>query len=311
MEKVFLHIGIMKTATTFFQEVIFPRLNNTLFLPKTYIGLNHSFEKLKYTDDSLLDEDEIRKEFDKFSNRRVLISSETLVGNPLYNNINRTCIAKRLKKLFPNATIILFIRGQFDVLRSFYKLYVHEGPTVIQPITQFYSYPVGYDTGYKFEDIARSPDTSNYKTYYRNKIHIDNFKYFEIVKLYTELFDDVRVYLFEDFINNPKQFVHSLENLLEDKVENLEDIDFNIRYRKSITNLETEHKIFYNKLNILTNKKIFTSPLFFIYKRIHRKSNSFESFFDKIQKYYVENNNFLIKNYPEIGIQNYPEKYQF
>jgi hypothetical protein len=310
MEQVFIHIGLMKTATTFFQETVFPQLGNTLFLPKNYIKYNHHFEKLKYTDDTLYDEDEIRKEFEKFKNRKVLISSETLAGNPVYNSINRTSTAKRLKKIFPNATIILFIRGQFDMLLSLYKLHINESNT-IQRISQFYSFPVDHETSYQFQNISENHDISDYNTYYRGKIHVENFKYFELIMLYKELFDNVRVFLYEDFKNNPKEFINSLEDVLKDNFKNKGNIDFNKYYRKGISNSSVDHKLFYNKLELLTNRKIIIHPLCFVYKYVHRENNFIESFFDKVGNYYAENNNLVIKKFPEIGIQRYPQNYQF
>jgi hypothetical protein len=311
MEKVYLHIGTMKTATTFLQEEVFPKLNDTLFLPRDYITFNHSFEKLKFADDTFYDEEEIKKEFNKFKDKKVLISNEILSGSFLKNSINRTFIAKRLKKLFPNATIILTIRGQFDAMESFYKYMVHS-QGCHQAIDQFFRYPLDNSVSYQFEDIHKKDhDKSKYKLYYMNKVHTDNFNYFEIIKLYKELFENVEVYLYEDFVKKPKQIINSLEELLEDKFNNKDDIDFNRKHRKGITDNQLKHYLFANKLRILTKNKALFYFLVNLHALTNRKTISTKPFFNKIQECFKENNNLIIENYPEIGIQNYPEKYQF
>lgn len=182
---------------------------------------------------------------------------------------------------------------------------------VTQSIGQYFSYPLDFNTSYQFEDTFKKDfDKSHLTTYYRDKIHTDNFKYFEIIKLYKELFDNVHVFLYEDFVKNPKEFVNSLEELLEDNFNNKEDINFKKTYRKSMTDLHLQHQLYLNKLYSFTNKKALIYPLYIFFKLTRRKSISLQPFFNKIQDCFKENNNLIVKYYPEIGVQNYPEKYQ-
>jgi len=107
--KVVIHVGLQKTATKFLQKVVFPSIENINFLNKN---------------------EAIRIDMNLSVNKINLLSSEEFAGCPWDKNVNdRFLIADRLKKLFPNAKIILVVREKEAWLKSIYKNYVRKGGT--------------------------------------------------------------------------------------------------------------------------------------------------------------------------------------
>ncbi len=105
--KVFIHIGLHKTGTTFLQKQVFP-----------YIEDIHYVEK----------EESIRFDMNLNEKKVNLISNEDLSGNPWLKNVHdRFRIADRLKRVFPKAKIIVGTRNKSSWVKSLYKNYVRKG----------------------------------------------------------------------------------------------------------------------------------------------------------------------------------------
>jgi len=101
--KVFIHVGLQKTGTTALQELVFKKLD-----------VNY----IRYLDRSIyLD--------DLNPDKPLLISNEDLCGVP--GELSRYQIARNLHYLFPQAGIILGIRGKEGWLRSMYKESIRQG----------------------------------------------------------------------------------------------------------------------------------------------------------------------------------------
>ena len=124
-KKVFIHVGLPKTASTLLQEIVFPALKPVIYVSRPYTQENHAFNKLQYADDSLYAAEELRDEINNIialePGNKVLISDELLSGAPFYNFINRGLIPKRFAEILPDAEVILFLRGQKDIIRSLYN----------------------------------------------------------------------------------------------------------------------------------------------------------------------------------------------
>lgn len=131
MKKVFLHLGIHKTATKFLQEDIFPKMPDIDYISKAKYErtlldkiLHQDFLAFNYR------KDELRKDFFELaedSDKLMLISNELLYGNIFFQNNNRFSILMKLKALFPEAKIILSIRGQRQMIDSIYREYLVQG----------------------------------------------------------------------------------------------------------------------------------------------------------------------------------------
>jgi len=108
MKKVFIHVGLHRTGTTFLQQHVFPKLN---------VNFIH------------VDAKDIKKKL-PLKDGINLLSSEYFSGSPLdFENANygvdeRYRIAKKLKENYPEAEILLVLRTHKDWKRSLYNQYV-------------------------------------------------------------------------------------------------------------------------------------------------------------------------------------------
>ena len=108
--KIFIHVGLPKTASTYLQNNIFPRLNNVAYIGRPYTQENYAFNTLQYADNSLYASSTTRKEIDNIENELakgnpILISDELFSGYAFYNFMNRGIIAERLSEIIPHAEI--------------------------------------------------------------------------------------------------------------------------------------------------------------------------------------------------------------
>jgi hypothetical protein len=101
---IIIHIGLHKTATSFLQQEIFPKLDVDFYCQprsREFLGI-------------------------KTKQKKILISNEALSGKPHLNPIDsneRIRIANSLHLLFPNARIIVGIRNKEDWYNSLFKQY--------------------------------------------------------------------------------------------------------------------------------------------------------------------------------------------
>ena len=95
-KKIFIHVGLPKTGTTFLQKHFFPKLD------------------LDYYGNELIK---------KTVNGKTLFSDESFYGNFIYER-NAECILDNIKKLYPNANILFVKRNKDKWLHSCYKQYL-------------------------------------------------------------------------------------------------------------------------------------------------------------------------------------------
>ncbi len=112
-----IHIGYQKCGSTFFQRTLFPSLKEVQLTTA-----NDFMHGLNFYDDRIFhlfcENEKISREknYLRAENRINVYSSEILTHN--YNNVSRTC--ERLKKISPDAKILVFVRNQVDYLFSTY-----------------------------------------------------------------------------------------------------------------------------------------------------------------------------------------------
>lgn len=130
-EKVYLHVGLQKTASTFLQNKLFPNVSGISYVGRPYTQESDAFNSLQYADDALYSSDALAKELklikQNIGNTPLLISDELFSGYLFYGMINRCIIASRLGEIIPEAEVILFLRGQADLIDSLYNQYVKIG----------------------------------------------------------------------------------------------------------------------------------------------------------------------------------------
>lgn len=172
-QRLLIHIGYHKTATTWMQRL--------LFFPV------HGFHPLA-------NHDQVSKhitaphglQFDPAPMQRLIaeglksvppngvpvVSSELMSGNPFFGGRESDIYAERLKAIAPNARILISIRAQLRILPSIYMQYLTRGGTMSWP--QFFEAPAA--RGYFGFDLA-------------------HFEYDRLVALYQRLFGAKNVYV--------------------------------------------------------------------------------------------------------------------
>lgn len=180
-----IHIGYPKTGTTWFQEKLFPRVHNAEYLDQNLIKEEvitpyHFFYKPSDVLQQMID------------NKRVIVSEESLLGCAQDGGmqfLHTKEMGYRLKSLFPNGQIIIFLRNQVSLIASAYHQYIRVGG----------NYSVKdylFDRGYSFNANRRL-------------FSFDFFRFDEVIAFYQKLFgdDQVFIYLYEEFAQNPQSFV--------------------------------------------------------------------------------------------------------
>ena len=124
-----IHIGFPKTATTYLQTMVFPRLAGSGYVDLGKEAYARLFSSLIDDDDTIFDADRTATDIWQHagSQANALLSHERLTGADYRSGfVNRTQIAHRLKRVGFDRVIIT-IRNQFDVLESAYKQHVRSG----------------------------------------------------------------------------------------------------------------------------------------------------------------------------------------
>lgn len=128
MSDIYLHIGLHKTGTKFFQHKLFPYLNKDKYdyNPPKITQLIADLYKADKTDTSSII-DKIHNEKTKLSNsKKTLISREIMASDlfSFYQDFEEKF--NRLAKAFPEAKIIFATRFQTDWILSCYRESIHE-----------------------------------------------------------------------------------------------------------------------------------------------------------------------------------------
>lgn len=186
--RTLIHIGLPRTASTFLQRQVFPKITGFDFIGVDKTFYAPPFQKLLYQDESLYKELG-RSELIDSKSENILLSNELFCGQSLgMNSTNRTRTALRLKKVFPEAEIILVLRNQLSLFESLYSIAVYGG----------YSK--------RPEDFVKIGSSERaYDTFTPNE-HAESYLLTPLVGLYQEHFSKVHVFLFEDFSSEPDAF---------------------------------------------------------------------------------------------------------
>lgn len=201
-KKVFIHIGYPKTATTTLQNHLFSNLTRFDLIGQPITKENEDVQKIIHTitDCETLDynADDLRERIERCvsDDKQLLISEESLsTGSSLSGRVSRSEIAYRLKSLFPNAKIIVILREQKSIIKSFYLQ------------------KKKIDKNFKvdFNDWFESNKNNQHKE------NVFQYLYYEkLIELYDKLFgeENIKILLFEDFKYNLTPFVRELTDFL-------------------------------------------------------------------------------------------------
>jgi len=130
---IYLHVGFHKTATTFLQWSIFPKLKKVKLIRKTHAKKLLTEVRLRKLNDD--DVHRIRNEFEKQSSDKVptLISYEGWTGSPFSQKNSKSAykVLEDLRRIFPeehyDVHLIIGIRKQVDLMTSLYVEFLHQG----------------------------------------------------------------------------------------------------------------------------------------------------------------------------------------
>lgn len=211
---VLIHVGYIKTATTFLQNRVFSGQVKGIELAAANNTRALLVENIVLADDYGFDSSKVHEQLEKFAgaarNRGNLPvwSEETLLGDPptrRYDGYRNAC---KLHSIYPNALIFITIRRQQSIALSMYREYVLGGGTL--PLVQFIG--DGHEP-LSFSSILR-----------------DNFLlYDKAIKFYMDLFGRERVLVlpYEMLNLNASLFLENLINftggIVEDDISKRHD----------------------------------------------------------------------------------------
>lgn len=148
---VLVHVGLPKTATSWLQEFYFPIEGCGYWIPPVVSAIRHPIKQIghllvadpagRLMDDREFDADYIRGQLIAIEPPEGLvpvISNERLAGHPLSAGFDRAMLARRIKRVFPRAKILVTIRAQNSIIMSSYMQYLkyggwHKPETYLQP----------------------------------------------------------------------------------------------------------------------------------------------------------------------------------
>lgn len=297
-----IHIGYPKTATTWFQRNFYPNVKG-VYLPhhnlvkKNIISpFDLNFSQEKYIED-------FQKEI---NSRRLIICEENLSGS-LQNGGMQGYHTKetgyRLKTLFPDADIIIFIRKQPEMVASAYIQYVKGGGNHSLKTYLF-------DKQYDFSNS-------------RMLFSLDFFRYDEVIEFYRSLFgkEKVHVFLFEEFAEDNRRFIKAFSEEFSLETD-FDGIDFsfqNIRLRKSLIHLARFTNSF-SKRPVIYKYYFIHLPFWYkLNKKMILHLNKYSIFgkypdarsvlgrktYKYVNDYYRESNKKLVEQYQLTKIQDY------
>lgn len=194
-KNVIIHAGFGKTATSFFQRLVFPYIENT-YQSGVFSKDKTRLKDLSFFLFSSCTDFSFQKDLDSILGRikqyNILFSDESLIrfNNEDYlKNINA---CKQLKSYFPEAKLFICIRKQDDWIKSAYN------HTVIKmnKYARFISFEefIGYKNG-KFEESGC--------------FNINNLNWHKLLTMYTEYFgkDNILILPYELFKSSPQEFM--------------------------------------------------------------------------------------------------------
>lgn len=198
MQNITIHIGMPKCASTTLQRGFFSKIPSI-----SYIGLGDnnpvkSFDKIFFKEKMYYDHKEILEEIKtvKGLEKPLVISREASLVHPFphYKQfLDKTTIAERYKELFPDAKIVLIIRNQFNFHKSMYHQVIHNKELKVRKrYNKWIQKNIKISEEYThFDSIFESAD------------------YNKIYELYNKLFNNVKVFIFEEITTDFKSFMKS------------------------------------------------------------------------------------------------------
>lgn len=202
--KVYLHVGLPKTASKFLQVNVFPHLAHAHYIDCQTNFFTREFLKFKYGN-PLAAINQVRDAFYDYislvDEDNVIISDESLTD--LWDR-GKGFLEKAigLKQIFPAARILLVIREQTSLLRSLYLQHLKEGGC-LSP------------TRFLRMEVDRVPfDYIDYSAF--PEIMVETLDYNKLLTMYEDIFgaENVGVFVFEEMLVDAPQYVNKIGSFM-------------------------------------------------------------------------------------------------
>lgn len=318
VKQFFIHIGLPRTATTFFQNHLFPHVPEMAYYGLPYTQVNQAFNRMLFEDESRYNSEQFKSEVEALPGNRILLSNENFVGQSLYWHFgNRTRIAQRLSEAMPEARIILFLRNQADLIRSLYLIALQDKETA-----SLADYVRGLPNPYPLSSYQSTPkvdlfDYTHYDSYHAHE-QLYGYNYLPLIDLYKNLFSDVRVFLFEDFVADPNSLLDSLGDALDTRIsaELKQRLIDTPSVNNGTGNRQSNWLRTLNKWHPLLSSTRVGNALYYRLKRYiieQMKSPAPVTWqsaqLKTLRETYAAQNRALDQRYPEIGLSRHPQSY--
>ncbi len=222
--KVAVHIGYPKAASTTLQKHLFHKhseLNNLGNYPTANIGIDSKeidceasylkYKELKQFYSNILQLDDIEYAFSKndavfntyvlprMSADKINIFSHEGFLATFFSNADRGDKAKRLCSFFSEPKIMIIIRNQLEMIKSQYADWPFDPRAFTMRRT--------VDINEWIQIDIRTPESKNF---------IRSLNYYYVINYYVSLFGEqnVRVFLFEEMVNNLERFANDISDFL-------------------------------------------------------------------------------------------------
>ncbi len=215
MTQLFIHVGYPKTATTTFQKHVFPKHPDIDYLGKFIPSYRYrdqllfpELEKLVTTDESRYEGTEgvrtlIERYREQCTNKALLISSESFIH---VTAVDLAVVARRLKSAFSPCKVIITIREQMDIIKSFYGTHGRIGQYMFlcQDETETIRFPMNLETWLE----------QSFRSYHKSFLSV--LHYYETIQCYCRILgrDNVGIFLFEEFVHDRPTYIRKLSEFL-------------------------------------------------------------------------------------------------
>ncbi|TVR38554.1 MAG: hypothetical protein EA392_08755 [Cryomorphaceae bacterium] len=309
-----------RTATTFFQRVVFPEFRALNYVGLPFTQINPLFQNLMYEDDSTYQPSALRSWVQSHGNQPLLLSNENFAGQALYWHYgNRTRIATRLQQAMPDSTVLLFLRNQPELLKSMYLIALQDKETCsLHDFVRFES-PVYQPESYSSQPAVDLFDWAKFDTYHACEF-APGYRYLPMVKLYKSLFPSVEVFLYEDFKSNPQEVLRRLEAIFEHQLDEkvLEQILTTQPLNQGVDEWQAKKLRALNRWYPLAEKSRVGRGIYHRMKRRILAGSGGEtpvewtpSDMEKFKSLFADDNREIHWKYPEIGINRHAGAYLF
>jgi len=223
-----------------------------------------------------------------------------------------------LRDLGEDVHILLFLRGQVDILVAHYYNFILGYARGTQQVDEFVWKPQ-MDFTYEMYEEGYNPSIRS--LYYHTgafSVNLDDFKYFEMISLYRELFGDrLHVLLYEDLHMYPDRVFQVLEEILGEPIgHEVQQKAFEIKNSARLEQKSLHKHLVLNRFTAGSTNKYFNKlsekALDLTFSAMGEgTADHNRTYVENLAKgYYRQNNRQLAEHFPDIGIQRFPNQYE-